>query len=202
MFNSLRGTVCEKKPGTLYLATGGVEWEIAMTKNDMDVLPDSGNEARVWVWLCHREDGMTLFGFASAEQRETFFALLKVEGIGPKGALKILGGISHAELLRALEAGDVSRLEAVPGLGKKTAQKMILALKGKIVQAEGGGKGTPGTEFPDIAGALTEMGYERRAVIAALERASSEAAPGTRDRESAIFRRAVLLLSGQNPGPS
>jgi Holliday junction DNA helicase RuvA len=146
---------------------------------------------------------MLLYGFSSEERRSTFHELLKVEGIGPKAALKILGGISQAELARALESGDLARLEAVPGLGKKTAQKMILALKGKIVQA--GEKLAASTPYNELAEALVQMGYEKRSAIAALEKAaaevsemygaSSEALSGT-EKETAIFRKAIMQLSG------
>jgi Holliday junction DNA helicase RuvA len=87
-----------------------VEWDIAVPASDLGRLPAEGNEGRVFVWLYHREDQMKLYGFADNVRRATFLELLKVEGIGPKGALKILGGISQEELERSLEAEDLGRL--------------------------------------------------------------------------------------------
>jgi len=197
MFNSIQGEITEKLGGAVFIKTGGLEWEINMPLRDIDALPAAGEEARVWLWLCHREDSMTLYGFAGEVRRATFLELLKVEGIGPKGAVKILGGISQSELERAIENEDLARLESVPGLGKKTAQKLLLALKGKIVRAPektAGGKETP---FSDLVNALVDMGYEKRAAAAALEKAAAALgdAAKSKDSENELFRRAILSLT-------
>lgn len=181
----------------IFIATGGVEWEIIMPASDARSLETealSGSEVSAYIWLYHREDSMKLFGFNDEERRRTFLELLKVEGIGPKAAIKIMGGITQEELERALEAGDLARLEAVPGLGKKTAQKMLLSLKGKLVHAEAGGKASP---FDDLAEALTGMGYDRKRAIDALNRAAALIAgeDGDRERENAIFRKAIEFLT-------
>jgi Holliday junction DNA helicase RuvA len=197
MFNSIYGKITEKHTMRVFIRTGGIEWDIGMPSTDADTLPPAGGECRIWTWLSHREDAMTLYGFSSEQRRATFLELLKVDGIGPKAALKILGGIGQTELERALETGDVARLEAVPGLGKKTAQKMILALKGKIVHATE--KNAADSPFNDLADALSEMGYEKRAALSALEKAAGEvdAALAGAEKENAVFRRAILHLSGQ-----
>jgi Holliday junction DNA helicase RuvA len=137
---------------------------------------------------------MKLYGFASEERRSTFLELLKDEGIGPKGALKILGGIDQDELEKALETEDLARLEAVPGLGKKTAQKMILALKGKLVVA----KAIPDTPYAELAEALAGMGYDRRAAAEALSRAEKEISADIKgtEREKLLFKEAIVYLSG------
>jgi Holliday junction DNA helicase RuvA len=203
MFNSLKGIIGEKMRDMVFLWTGGVEWELLMPVRDIDELPAAGGEARVWTWLSHRENEMRLFGFANAGRRATFLELQKVEGIGPKAALKILSGISQDELERALETGDLARLEAVPGLGKKTAQKMILTLKGKIVRGEtAGGEKSP---YHELVNALVEMGYDKKTALEALDKAaadfekdgkaSSDKPLSDADRENAIFRKAILLLS-------
>ncbi|MDR2510799.1 MAG: Holliday junction branch migration protein RuvA [Spirochaetaceae bacterium] len=195
MFNSIAGKISAKNGGTVYVLTGGVEWELQMPLSDAEEIGAEGVEARILTWLCHREDSMTLFGFASETRRETFSSLLKVEGIGPKAALKILGGISQTELERALEAGDVSRLEKVPGLGKKTAQKMILALKGRIAQSAEKQSDTL-SPYPELASALVEMGYDKRAALAALEKAAAEQEAGAgKNVEERVFRKAILYLS-------
>uniref|UniRef100_A0A7C3IL14 Holliday junction branch migration complex subunit RuvA n=1 Tax=Gracilinema caldarium TaxID=215591 RepID=A0A7C3IL14_9SPIR len=201
MFNSLRGIITEKRQDSLCIATGGIEWEVSVPLLDMEELPPLGEEARVLVWLYHREDQMRLFGFAREERRNTFLELIKVEGIGPRQAVKILSGIGQEELESALENEDIARLEAVPGLGKKTAQKMILALKGKLahpVSAAG-----TGSVHEELVNALADMGYDRRTAAEAVESAaktvSAEAPAGlsAAEREKRIFKQAIVILSSQ-----
>ncbi|MDR2258844.1 MAG: Holliday junction branch migration protein RuvA [Treponema sp.] len=195
MFNSLRGTITGKSGDTLYLGTGGVEWEISLPQTDLAALPESGEEARIFTWLYHREDQMRLFGFADERRRDTFLELLKVEGIGPRAAVKILGGIGQEDLERALEAGDLARLEAVPGLGKKTAQKMILALKGKIAQVSP--VSAAASPYGELVEALAEMGYDKRAAAEALSKAEAALPPGLNgaEKEQILFREAIVQLS-------
>ncbi|MDR0759136.1 MAG: Holliday junction branch migration protein RuvA [Treponema sp.] len=196
MFNSIRGIITEKSGDILRVETGGVEWDIAVPATDIDRLPPEGREGRVFVWLYHREDQMKLYGFADLARRATFLELLKVEGIGPKGALKILGGIGQEELERALEAEDLSRLEAVPGLGKKTAQKMILALRGKLTHVPAASpKASP---YGELMEALAGMGYDRRAAADALAKAETALPPGLSEaeKEKALFKQAIITLSG------
>ncbi|MCL2558625.1 MAG: Holliday junction branch migration protein RuvA [Treponema sp.] len=195
MFNSLRGLVGGKIDEALFLWTGGAEWEIAMPATDMAELPDEG-ECRVFTWLYHREDAMRLFGFSSEARRATFLELLKVDGIGPKGALKIMGGIGQAELEGALESGDLARLEAVPGLGKKTAQKMLLALKGKLVRAQDASPAS--SPHADLVEALSQMGYDKRAATDALVVAEAALPEGLSraEKEKLLFKAAIVRLSG------
>ena len=196
MFNSIQGIVGGKNGEALFLLTGGLEWEITMPATDMEQLSSSGGECRVFIWLYHRDDQMRLYGFANETRRNTFLELLKVEGIGPKGALKIMGGIGQEELERALEAGDLARLEAVPGLGKKTAQKMLLALKGKLVHTSADSPSI--SPYGDLIEALAEMGYERRAAAGAVDRAEKELPAGMSqaEKEKLLFKNAIVYLSG------
>ncbi|MDR2344315.1 MAG: Holliday junction branch migration protein RuvA [Spirochaetaceae bacterium] len=199
MFNSLRGTISGGTGDTLYLSTGGVEWELVMPLNDIEALGAGGGEKRVFTWLHHTDKDMRLFGFAGAERRLTFLELQKVEGIGPRAALKIMSGINQAELERALEEGDVARLEQVPGLGKKTAQKMVLTLKGRLVS--GSGKAAPYSPFGELVNALADMGYDRKAAAAALEQAEATLSAGADSvasgpgKENELFRLAILNLA-------
>jgi Holliday junction DNA helicase RuvA len=200
MFNSIRGTVTEKRGGIVRVETGGVEWEIACPILDLEKLPPAGEEGRVFTWLSHREDQMSLFGFADEVRRATFLELIKVEGVGPKGALKIMGGIGQDELEAALENEDLARLEAVPGLGKKTAQKMLLALRGKLAKAVSGAA----SPHAELVEALAEMGYDKKLAAEALAKIDAEldaeakdgAAPNKADREQQLFKRAIVALSG------
>ncbi len=203
MFNSIRGTVTEKLSETLRILTGGIEWDISVPATDLPRLGLPGSEAVVYVWLYHREDQMRLFGFADETRRATFHELMKVEGIGPRQALKIMGGIGQEELERALDAEDLARLEAVPGLGKKTAQKMILALKGKLAHDRGPAAAALPEAHQELVDALAGMGYDRKAAAEAVAKADAAlgapgaaGAPAGADREKLIFKQAILSLSG------
>jgi Holliday junction DNA helicase RuvA len=193
MFNSIRGKITGKFSECVYILCGGIEWDISAPPTDIARLPAQGEEGRLFTWLFHREDQMKLYGFESEGRRATFLELLKVEGIGPKGALKILGGIGQEELEAALEAGDLARLEAVPGLGKKTAQKMLLALKGKLVRISA----APESPYGDLVEALAGMGYDRRAAADALVRAEKLIPPETAaaEKEKLLFKEAIVFLS-------
>jgi Holliday junction DNA helicase RuvA len=195
MFNSLRGIITEKLPDTLRLLTGGIEWDIAVPATDISRLPPAGESAQVFTWLYHREDQMRLFGFAGEDRRYTFLELLKVEGVGPRGALKIMGGISQEELERALDQEDLGRLEAVPGLGKKTAQKMILALKGKLASAAAAPSAS--SPYGELVEALAEMGYDRRMAAEALAALAPALPPGIggAEKEKLLFKQAIMRLS-------
>jgi Holliday junction DNA helicase RuvA len=196
MYNSIKGIISGKSSEAVFLFSGDIEWEIAMPASDIQGLA-LNKEYRIFTWLYHREDQMKLFGFFDERRRSTFLELLKVEGIGPKGAVKILGGISQEELEKALENGDLTRLEAVPGLGKKTAQKMLLSLKGKLIQPHN----ITDNSFPynDLVQALVDMGYDRRAAMDALSKAvkfmEGKDLPSA-EREKLLFKEAIVYLSG------
>ncbi|MDR1108007.1 MAG: Holliday junction branch migration protein RuvA [Spirochaetaceae bacterium] len=194
MFNSIRGIITEKHTDAVFILSGGIEWDITVPATDIARLPPAGSEGRVFTWLYHRgDDSMRLFGFSDDKRRLTFLELLKVEGIGPKGAIRIMGGIGQEELELALEKEDLSRLEAVPGLGKKTAQKMILALKGRLIRIVE----PPRTSYGELAEALIGMGYERKAAIEALGKAEVALEPGIpeAEREKQLFKQAIRYLS-------
>jgi Holliday junction DNA helicase RuvA len=195
MFNSIRGIINAKLSETVYLETNGVEVEIAVPATDIESLPPEGERSRLFTWLYHREDQMRLFGFADETRRNTFFELLKVEGIGPRAAQKIMSGIGQEDLERALENEDLARLEAVPGLGKKTAQKMLLSLKGKIVRAAPAPAASP---YGDLVEALAGMGYDRRAASDAIAKAAAALPPNldAAEKEKLLFKEAIVNLSG------
>jgi len=195
MFNSIRGIVSAKNSEAVFILSGDIEWEIAMPVNDIQEMT-LNDERRVFTWLYHREDQMKLFGFSDERRRNTFLELLKVEGIGPKGAAKIMGGISQDDLEKALENGDLARLEAVPGLGKKTAQKMLLSLKGKLVHSQN--VSFVSSPYNDLVEALTAMGYDRRAAAEALAKADAgiDSNLAQDAREKLLFKEAIVYLSG------
>jgi len=138
---------------------------------------------------------MKLFGFASVTERSLFLDLLKVSGVGPKLALKALSGMRHQEFAGALEAGDAARLSKVPGVGLKTAQKIILALQGKLILEEGA---TGASATGELIASLAEMGFDRRQVekvIKDLENDPGLVGLDPAERERKLFQLALVRLS-------
>jgi Holliday junction DNA helicase RuvA len=197
MFNSIQGRLSEKRADSVCIDTGGVEWELAVPARSVDEFGALGEEAKAYTWLHHYEDGMRLFGFPSREERTVFLELMKVEGIGPKQALRVLSGIRPEALDAALESDDLAALQRIPGVGPKLAQKMLLALKGKLVmrpEDAGTGRAGSGGEWTDLVRALTDMGFERKRVEKTVA-AFAPQLPAGPDRERELFRRALLDLS-------
>ena len=205
MFNSLTGTITEKASQRLCLDTNGIEWEINAPDTSIRSLPPVGGTCRVYTWLQHTDALMTLYGFASEGERSLFFNLLKVDGIGPKGALKIMGAVSTPQLLAILDEGNLEALQKVPGVGKKTAAKMLLQLKGKLTLPEAGGEGPSAdasSPYAAVILALVDMGYERRNVETVVSRLAEElskdesfASQGQAAKEDSLFRKALVEMA-------
>lgn len=193
MFNSLRGALTGQKPGFMYVTTGGVEWEVETSAYSQRALSGK-DEIRVFTYLYHREDQMRLFGFADEQERRVFLELLRVSGIGPRAALKLLSATSATRLVTLLGSEDVDELSKLPGIGKKTAQKVILTLRGSLVAEQD--EGSPLSQ--ELLDSLVEMGFERGSasrVVSRLLAELSESSPGEQERE--VFRRAIVELSGE-----
>ena len=200
MFNSISGTLTGKTTESIYIETHGSEWEIFVSTLSADRFGAAGSTVRVYTWLYHREDQMRLFGFLTPAERSLFLDLTKVEGIGPKQALKILSGLDSAALEAALEAGDVARLQSIPGIGKKTAQKMVLALKGQLTGLHDTGRTETAkkSEFEDIITALINMGYDRKRAAETVDAIAQIMREGSIDpaaKEEELFRTAIVNLS-------
>jgi holliday junction DNA helicase RuvA len=200
MFNSISGELTFKGDERLCVQTGGVEWELVVSRKALERLPPVGAAARVFTHLVHREDSMRLYGFSDPAERSLFLDLQKVEGMGPRGAMKILSGVDREQFAKALEHDDVDGLSTIPGVGKKTAQKIILTLKGKL---------TSSTEQPeksveeDITSALVGMGFDRKiarsAVVTAVKSIGGKDLKGE-ELERELFRRAVAIAGGEEAG--
>jgi len=196
MINSLHGTLTYKGLNEICLESGSIEWSITVSERTARDLPGPGNQVRVYTFLHHREDQMILFGFARVEERYLFHDLLRVSGIGPKQAVRILSGMSVEEIIKCLDADDVDALSRVPGLGKKTAQKIILTLRGRLTAQKG--EDEEPAAFSEIVTALADMGFDRQnasKTVAALANEISESTEATEDQEKEIFRRAIVALS-------
>jgi Holliday junction DNA helicase RuvA len=138
---------------------------------------------------------MKLFGFPTERERTLFLDLIKVEGIGPKQSLKILSGISPQDLSLALETGNLAALQRVSGVGPKLAQKMVLALKGKLVDMDQSAKqATTASPWGDLISALVDMGFDRRSVESVVGSRAAEVGQGP-ESEKELFRLALLELS-------
>lgn len=133
MISRLRGIVLEKNPPLVVLDIQGVGYEAHVSMQTFYTLPAVGEEVQLYTQLVVREDAHLLFGFSSREERETFQALVKVSGIGAKSALGILSALTSDELAMAIANEDIKRLTAAPGIGKKTAERLVLELRGKLV---------------------------------------------------------------------
>ncbi len=139
MIASVRGRVLSRRPEGIVVECAGVGYRVAVSAQTLDVAPAVGGEALLHTHLVVREDAMQLYGFASEDERELFLLLTGVQGVGPKVALAVLSGGTTRELLSAIAAGDAGRFQAVPGIGKRTAERIIVELREKVAGAVGAG---------------------------------------------------------------
>ena len=174
MIGRLTGTLAGKSPPQVLVDAGGVGYELDVPMSTFYNLPALGERVTLLTHFVVREDAQLLFGFLSAEERATFRLLIKISGVGPRTALSILSGLSVAELAHAVAAQQAGRLVKVPGIGKKTAERLLLELKGKL----GTDLATPATAASDaqadIVQALVALGYNEREAAAALKALPAE----------------------------
>ncbi len=177
MIAHLRGTILEKQPNRVVVDVGGVGYDVAVPLSTFYGLAEPGGPVALRVHTHVREDALALFGFATALELDLFERLIGISGIGPKLALAVLSGIEPSELIGAIERGDLARLTAIPGVGKKTAERIVLELKdrlpkGHVAVAAAGAPEAPALR-DDLLSALMNLGYHRplaeRAVDAALQ---------------------------------
>jgi len=180
MIAALRGTLLEKHPNRVILDVAGVGYDVQVPLSTFYGIGDAGNDVSLRVRTHVREDAISLYGFLTALELDLFDRLIAINGIGPKVALAVLSGIEAAELVRAVRAQDVARLTRIPGVGKKTAERIGLELKDKLqsaaVPAADGGDGAGGDLRDDVISALVNLGYQRataeKAVGAELKRSA------------------------------
>ena len=170
MIGRLTGLIAEKSPPQLLIDVGGVGYEVDVPMSTFYNLPALGERVTLLTHFVVREDAQLLFGFLTAAERSTFRLLVKISGIGPRTALSVLSGLSVSDLAQAVAAQDPGRIVKVPGIGKKTAERLLLELKGKL----GADLATPGAAplsdaQGDIAQALQALGYNEREAQAALK---------------------------------
>ena len=181
MIGRLTGTVLEKTPPQVVVEAGGVGYEVDVPMGTFCQLPAVGHAVVLFTHLVVREDAQLLYGFGSRAERETFRRLLKISGVGAKIALAILSGMSTDELAAAIDGENITRLSRVAGIGKKTAERLVLELRGKLGGHGAGLLLADATAAPqpsaqdDVTNALLTLGYTPREAAAALKTLPAEA---------------------------
>ena len=171
MIGRLHGVLLEKNPPQILLDVGGVGYDVDVPMSTFYNLPPNGQTATLLIHMAVREDAHQLFGFATHEERTTFRQLIKISGVGARTALSILSGLSVSDLAQAVSLQEPARLTRVPGIGKKTAERLILELKGKLGADLGAGSAHPhaSDNHTDILHALIALGYSDKESAAALK---------------------------------
>lgn len=192
MIGSLRGTLLSKKPHEIIVEASGVGYRLFVPLGTLADMPEEGKGVFLHVHTQVRDDAIDLYGFSSEEEKKTFTTLLKVSGVGPKVALNIISGISHEDFLKAVEAEDIAVLSKIPGLGKKTAHRIVLELKGKLSLREP----SRSRMFEDTLSALVNLGYRKQQALESLEKAWGK---GYDDLEG-LLKESLRNLTGAQDG--
>ena len=192
MIAHLRGRLIAKHPNQAIVEAAGVGYDVNISVPTFSELPAVGAEVALHVHMHVREDSIALFGFLRPAEKQLFERLISVSGIGPKLGITILSGMPADEMVGAIRGNDVARLTRIPGIGKKTAERMVLELRDKLQDfgaAPAAGPASPIEE--DVLSALVNLGYQRPAA----ERALAKVANGNRQSFEALFREALAALS-------
>ena len=179
MIGLLHGRLLEKRPNQVILDVGGVGYLVAVPLSTFAALGDLHAEVTLLIHTHVREDALALYGFLSAREKHFFELLLGASGVGPSLALKILSGMNVEELVPAIRTGDLARLTKIPGVGRKTAERMVVELKDKLeavaIETEKPAPSSPAGVEADVKSALLNLGYDERTAEAALAEAKREA---------------------------
>lgn len=197
MIAHLRGRILRKGTQDAVIDVAGVGYKVAIPLSTFYRLGDPGAEASLLVHTHVREDALLLFGFLTEEEQTLFERLLSVSGVGPKVALGILSGIEAPDLVVALRGGDVARLTRIPGVGKKTAERLVLELKDKMPPpglAPAQKPAAARSSRDDLVSALVHLGYSRPEAERGVDRALGE---GSDARFEDLLRRSLQVLSGR-----
>ncbi|NOZ68415.1 MAG: Holliday junction branch migration protein RuvA [Deferribacteres bacterium] len=193
MIASLKGTVLSKKPEGIIVDVSGIGYHVSIPLSSLGDIPDTGGQIFLHTYTHVREDALQLFGFLTEEERKVFTTLMGISGVGPKLGLAILSGMSVQRFTEAVHNEDVSLLATIPGLGKKTAARLVLELKGKLPSAGAGG--TPSLQkssaAEDAVSALVNLGYNRSISAKAVDTAVKNGADAIED----IIKEALKYLT-------
>jgi Holliday junction DNA helicase RuvA len=199
MIAFLRGKLLEKHPNQIIVDTAGVGYDVVIPISTFSALPDAGAEVALRIHTHVREDALALFGFLTSEEKALFEKLISVSGIGPALAIKVLSGLAALTIIDAIRGGDVGQLVRIPGVGKKTAERMVLELKDKLEGLGGGALPAVSSRTEpalsaiehDVLSALLNLGCQRAAAEAAVRKAKA-AEPGSGFEP--LFRKALELV--------
>lgn len=193
MIARLRGRLAHKSPESLVVDVNGVGYQVMVSLNTFYALPEQGEEATLEIQTQMRENALELFGFLDRAEKALFVALLSVSGVGPRVAMNILSGMPTADLLDALGRGDVARLVALPGVGRKTAERLVVELQDRVAKL--GGRAPEGAPRAPIEGdavsALVNLGYRQ----ADAEKAVRQSLPGADGDVATLIRESLKRLS-------
>src|SRR5437773_5034148 len=196
MIGQLRGRLAEKRPNQVLVDVGGVGYLVQVPLSTYAALGELHTEVTLLIHTHVREDALALFGFVSSREKHFFELLISASGVGPSLALKILSGMSVEELVPAIRGGDLVRLTKIPGVGKKTAERMVVELKDKLeavaVESEKPAVASPAGVEADVVSALVNLGYDGRAAETAVGEAKREAGAGNFEK---LLRGALQSLS-------
>ena len=193
MIGSLRGKLTEKRPNQILLDVGGVGYQVLIPLSTFTSLGALHDEATLLIHTHVREDQLALYGFLTAREKQCFELLISASGVGPSLALKILSGMGLEELIPAIRKGDLVQLVRIPGVGRKTAERIVVELRDKLAVVDVAEAGKPATRSQlesDVASALVNLGYDVRSVEKAVEK-SRAAANGNFE---ALLRAALQIL--------
>ena len=196
MIAQLRGTLADKRPNQVVVDVGGVGYLVHIPLSTFYALGELHAEVALLTHLHVREDAMALYGFLTAHEKHVFELLISASGVGPVLALKILSGMDIDDLVPAVRAGDLARLTRIPGVGRKTAERIVVELRDKLAAMETPGEAqrpvTATGAAADVVSALLNLGYERRAAEQAVERARKD---GESDTFEILLRVTLQQLS-------
>lgn len=194
MIAHLRGKLISKHPNQAIVDCGGVGYDVTITVPTFTDLPACGAEVALFIHTHVREDALALFGFLRAQEKQLFERLISVSGIGPKLAITILSGMPTELMVAAIRGGDVARLTKIPGIGKKTAERMVLELRDKLEAFGTVQEVVPVSPIEeDVLSALVNLGYQRAAAERAVGAAMKNA--GAEPNFDVLFRDALGALS-------
>lgn len=201
MIARLSGTLVEKRPGAVVVDVGGVGYEVTIPLPTFRDLGEAGTHVELHVHTHVREDMLALFGFATRREKDLFVILLGVNGVGPKTAVAMMSGLGAGDLVEAVRRRDVRRLSSVPGIGRKTAERIVLEVADRMASLERdpGEAGPAGMDTgglrDDLVSALVNLGYNARAAATAAARALDDAGQAPPPEFEAVLRRALKSLS-------
>ena len=201
MIGQLRGILLSKQPPALMMNVQGVGYELEAQMTTFYELPQEGTELMLHTHLVVREDAQLLFGFSTENQRNLFRHLLRISGIGPRVGLAILSGLSVQEFRLCINSEDVVRLTKVPGIGRKTAERVILELRGKQLPGMAGDEdaavtGSTDDIRTDAVSALTALGYRAKDAEKVVGQLSDQSGVGERLSSESLIRQALQAMSG------